>query len=244
MNDPVHLDPARFFEFIDTPDLSVVFVSIHPFHPANTALGRRIREAHGDGARFGAIELPELLVRQSPVLPFLQQGLAACGARPLLEVMPGYYAFCDGRMLAWDSGLPTPGDARPILRGSFLGLVAFAVTRDYGYLGKALYLATDEATAVRLAQRFHAAYAARDTTARPPRPPSSADDVSRAYQTLGVRPEASDDEINSAWRKLGLELHPDHAATDEVEFKRRTRLIAEINRARDVIRDHRSRMAS
>lgn len=243
MTDPVHLDPAGFFEFIDTPELAVVFVAIHAMHPANGALGRRLREEHGE-VRFGTVELPELLLRQSPVLPFLQQGLLSCGARSLFEVMPGYYAFCDGRMLAWDAGLPGRTDVRPILRGSFLGLVAWAVTRDRGFLGRALHLATDEATAIRLARRFHEAFAARDTASPPPRSPSSADEVSRAYQTLGVRPDATDDEINSAWRKLGLELHPDHAATDEVEFQRRTRLIAEINRARDVIRDHRSRMAS
>jgi DnaJ domain len=245
MDDPVQVDPAHFFEFIGTPGISVVFVSLHPMHPFNRALHRRFHEQYGDAVPFATIKLVELIITSSPVMPFLQQGLLSCGVVPVLDVMPGYYLFHGGRMLAWDSGLPTAADVQPILRGSLLGAVAFAFTRDLALLRKALRIASDEATAHRLSHRFHSAFEGRDHDApnRPPRPPSR-DDVEQAYRTLGVTPAATDREVTTAWRKLGLQFHPDRAATDAAEFERRSRLSAEINRARDIIRNHRAKMAS
>jgi DnaJ-domain-containing protein 1 len=244
MDDPVHLEPDQFFEFIGVPGLSVVFVSLHPMHPFNNALVRRFRERYGDAVPFGTIGLMQLIARESPVLAFLRQSLVVCGVAPWLEVMPGYYVFHGGRALAWDSGLPTAADVQPILRGSLLGAFAFAFTRDPTILRKALKIAADEATAHRLTGRFHAAYEQRDDDRpRPPPRRPSGDDLRQAYRTLGVEPNASDAEIAAAWRKLGLQYHPDRAADDPLEFERRSRLSAEINRARDIIRSHRAKKA-
>ncbi|HEX8110135.1 MAG TPA: J domain-containing protein, partial [Kofleriaceae bacterium] len=78
----------------------------------------------------------------------------------------------------------------------------------------------------------------------PPDPPrTTTDELLRAYQTLGVSPTATDEEVQQAWRRLRVELHPDAAAGDPVEFERRSRLSAELNRARDIIFAHRRRTA-
>jgi curved DNA-binding protein CbpA len=55
-----------------------------------------------------------------------------------------------------------------------------------------------------------------------------------------VLPTATDREIHEAWRKRRKQNHPDHAAQDPAEFARRSRFSAEINRARDIIENHRS----
>ena len=83
----------------------------------------------------------------------------------------------------------------------------------------------------------HSRRARRQTTAPPPgdAPPPPFDDLRWAYQTLGVPSTASDREIHLAWRQKRIENHPDHAGADRAEFDRRSRISAEINRARDII---------
>jgi curved DNA-binding protein CbpA len=77
---------------------------------------------------------------------------------------------------------------------------------------------------------------ARAASAPPP-----IDEVRWAYDLLAVAPSASDREVHQAWRRRRIEMHPDAVAGDPAEFDRRSRISADINRARDIIVDHRSR---
>ena len=278
MSGPVEIRAAQFFDFIAAPEFALVFVSLHPVHPPNRALGRRLGELQGDGVSFGAVSMIDLVTTASPALPFLRQGLSSCGVSRARDVLPGYYLFRRGRMLAWDSGLPSRIDAMPIARGSLLGMIAFAYCRDMAFLGKAppenngtfqatreaifcgskrysvvhnsraapksLRIAVDEAVAARLTahfRRFVEDDGARASQTEAPsvgRTQSPDDDLQRAYRTLGVSPGATDEEVEAAWRTLRIEFHPDRAAADPVEFKRRSRQAAQINWARDTILAH------
>jgi hypothetical protein len=242
MGDPIELDAASFFDFISTPGPVVLYLSFHPALPFNRALPRRVRE-EGSDVPFGTVKLLDLVTSASPALPFLQRGLSSCGVQAPFDVLPGYYLFHDGHMLAWDLGLPIGDDVHAIARGSVLGIVAFMFTQDVAILGKTLRMATDEATAARLTSRFRDVFDDRGAAASPPRPTRD-DDLARAYRTLGVPPTAADQEVEAAWRKLRVKFHPDRAAADPGEFQRRSRLAAELNWARDVIRQLRSRRAS
>jgi len=192
MSEPVEISAAQFFDFIAAPQLAVVFVSVHSAHPVNRVLGQRLGEAQGNDVPYGAIGLLDLIVTASPALAFLRRGLASCGVSMPIDVLPGYYLFHRGRMLAWDAGLPSRNDAGPIARGSLLGMIAFAFNRDLAFLGTALRIAIDEATAVRLTAQFRriadddSVKARRSPRARPD------DDLARAYRTLGVAPTATD----------------------------------------------------
>jgi hypothetical protein len=239
--EPIAIEVADFFDFIGGPHPSVVFLAVHAMHPFNRALLRRF--TGGDEAvPFGSIAIADLLVAENPVIPFLHQGLTQCGVLSPLAVLPGYYLFCDGRMLAWDSGLPIAADTPTILRGSLLGAVAFVFTRDFGLIGKAVRFAADEASAERLAQRFRAACDGR-TSPRPETPPP-ADEVAWAAATLGVPRTATEREINEAWRRLARECHPDRGGDDPVEAARRGRRLGDLHRAREILRAHRMRWAS
>jgi len=244
MSGPVEIRAAQFFDFIAAPEFALVFVSLHPVHPPNRALGRRLGELQGDGVSFGAVSMIDLVTTASPALPFLRQGLSSCGVSRARDVLPGYYLFRRGRMLAWDSGLPSRIDAMPIARGSLLGMIAFAYCRDMAFLGKSLRIAVDEAVAARLTahfRRFVEDDGARASQTEAPsvgRTQSPDDDLQRAYRTLGVSPGATDEEVEAAWRTLRIEFHPDRAAADPVEFKRRSRQAAQINWARDTILAH------
>ena len=240
MAEPVEVRASELIEFIHTPGPVVVFVSVHPEHPFNAALPRRMREATPRDVTFGTTGLLDLVVSGSPALSVLKQGLFACAVSTRLEALPGYYLFRDGRMMAWDSGLPTGADLTMIARGALPGLVVFAITKDLGILATAVRLASDEATAIRLTDRFQQAFESPHQGARPPPRRASEQDLARAYAVLGVTPNATDAEVDRAWRARRVAWHPDRAVGDAVEFARRNRLAVEINRARDLIREHRA----
>jgi DnaJ-domain-containing protein 1 len=116
------------------------------------------------------------------------------------------------------------------------------VTRNAAFVRQALRVAAEQAAAERTAGRFRHAAASEGPRRQDPGAAAepAQDDVYRAYQTLGVQPTATDREVYQAWRKRRVENHPDHAAQDPAEFARRSRISAEINRARDVIEAHRA----
>ncbi len=57
------------------------------------------------------------------------------------------------------------------------------------------------------------------------------------YRVLDVDSDASDETIKRRWRELAREHHPDNAAHDLADAKRRTSRMARINAAYDLLRD-------
>jgi hypothetical protein len=237
---PVH--PAHLFEFIRDSELAVLFVSAHPLHRLNRPLVRQLASEHKDIA-VGVMKLTALLRAGPSVLRFLHQGLRNCDAPAAFGVLPGYYLFHSGTMLAWDAGLPGFADVTALARSALLGAVWSGVSNDAMFIRQALLLAADQSAADRIAVLFRQAIA--DAAARAQRqaarntdvPP--ADELYWAYQVLGVLPTATDREVHDAWRRRRAENHPDHAGNDPVEFERRSRLSRDINLARDIIVKHR-----
>lgn len=241
MREAVAVDGARVLEFVGSADVAVLLVSVHRLHAFSHALG--VEMARTGDVALGTVDLRDVLLRGGPALPLLYDGLYRCGAPHAFGVLPGYCLFRAGRMRAWDAGLPALDDASDIARGALLGAVWWGLTRDVAFVRRAAQAAAEQAAARRVAARFQSAAAAPEPEEEAPREPSAppADEVARAYQVLGVDPSVSDREVHEAWRRRQKENHPDHAAQDPVEFERRTRLSAEINRARDVILEHRGR---
>src|SRR5262245_53983897 len=101
--EPIPVDAARFFDFVADPALAVLFVSVHPAHRFNRALSQRLAAEHPVAVTFGSIGFAELLVGGGAALPFLQQGLEACGGPSSFGVLPGYWLVRSGEVLAWDS---------------------------------------------------------------------------------------------------------------------------------------------
>jgi len=242
MSEPVPVDAARLVEFLDRPGLAVLLVSVHPRHTFSQGLSQRLSAEHEDIA-LGAVSLVDLMTAGGPAVPFLHNGFRACGASAV-GVLPGYCLFRQAEMLAWDSGLPTVDEVEVIGRSALVGLVFSAITNNIAFVVQALQLACDQAAAQRVARVFREAATARhsrrSTTQSGPTP---ADGVRWAYDVLGVQPTATDREVHQAWRRRRIEMHPDQAAGDVVEFQRRSRISVDINRARDIIVSHRSRCA-
>jgi len=241
MSEPTPIAGVHLFEFVRSSERVVVLVSVHRWQRFSRALGEELRQEHPDIA-LGTVDLTDLLTAGGPALRFLHQGLYECGAPSALGVLPGYCLFVRGRMLAWDAGLPAFADVAAIARSALLGALWAGVTRDVTFVGQALHLAADQASGERVAARFRRVSAEEPTSrgAREPQPPPPREDLYWAYQVLGVGPSATDREVQDAWRRRQKESHPDHAAQDPAEFERRSRLSAEINRARDIITEHRA----
>jgi hypothetical protein len=239
---PKPVQPARLFEFIRESKLAVLFVSAHPLHRLNRQLVRQLASAHEDLA-VGVTKLTAVLRAGPPVLRFLHQGLRNCKAPAAFGVLPGYYLFHSGTMLAWEAGLPAFADVAALARGALLGALWSGVNNDPTFIRQALLLAADQSAADRVAVVFRQAiaeagaragrHAARSREAPPE------DELYWAYHVLGVLPTATDREVHEAWRRRRTENHPDHASSDPVEFERRTRVSRDINLARDIIVKHR-----
>jgi hypothetical protein len=242
MSDPTPVDPAGFFDFLEGPGLAVVFLSAHPLHQFNRALGRHLREEHA-GIALGTVDLRDLFLSGSPAVRFLHERLRGWGGPGAFGVLPGYWLFRGTDLLAWQAGLPAFEDIQAIARSALLGAVWSGLTRNLAFVGQAVQLAAEELAAQRVASAFR--YAATAPPGRPAggRPPAE-EDLAWACQVLGVSPGATEREIHEAWRRRRTEAHPDHAAQDPAEFDRRSRLSAEINRARDVLTATRARRPS
>jgi hypothetical protein len=241
VTEPISVAAADLFEFIRGSRLAVLLVSLHSSHTFNSALAKQLVEDH-DTIALGTIDLGSLLTSGGPALRYLHQGLRRCRAPSLFGVLPGYYLFRSGALVAWDAGLPTVADATAIARSALLGAVWSGVSRDVSFVQQALRLAADHAAGQRVAAAFRyvieSPAADRQTSSGPDAAP--ADDVYWAYQTLGVLPTATDREIHEAWRRKRRDDHPDHAVGDAAEFERRSRASRDINRARDIIAQYRS----
>jgi hypothetical protein len=239
MSEPVTVDAARFFEFIDRPGLAVLLISVHPRHTFSEALARQLLAEHGEIA-LGTTSLVDLVSTGGPAVAYLHDGFRGCGASTV-GVLPGYCLFRQAEMLAWDSGLPTIADTDIFARSALIGLVFSGITNKISFVLDALRLAFDQAGAHRVAGVFREATTRRSyqrTTAQSSPPP--ADQTRWAYTVLGVQPTATDREVHQAWRRRRVEVHPDGAAGDPVEFERRSRISVDINRARDIIVAHRA----
>ena len=240
MAEPTPIDAAHVFDFIRDAEIAVIFVSVHRLHTFNAALGRQLAAEHKTIA-IGTIDLGLLLISGPSVLRFLHQGLRHCDAPSAFGVLPGYYLFRSGQMLAWDAGLPAFGDAAALGRSALLGAVWWGISDDVSFIQQALRIAADQVAAERIAWAFREAMAgaraqrtaSRDSSAPP------VDELFWAYQILGVLPTATDREVHDAWRRRRAETHPDHAGGDPLEFERRSRLSRDINRARDIIVNNR-----
>ena len=241
MTEPVAVGVERFFEFIERPGLSVLLVSVHPRHTFSAALSQQLdRDDHGhraghDQPRRAAV------TGGGPALPFLHQRFRACDASQF-GVLPGYCLFREAEMLAWDAGLPALADVSAIAQSALLGVVFSSLMSDLLFVVSALRLAADQVAAPRVALKFKQVAAGRTRRqAGAASAPPPIDEVRWAYETLAVAPSATDREVHQAWRRRRVEMHPDVAAGDPAEFERRSRISADINRARDIIVSHRAR---
>jgi hypothetical protein len=246
--DVVAVHASRFFEFIAGPGLQVLLVSVHPLHTFNAALARQLQIDH-EGIALGIVKLHDLVLSGGPAVPFLHEGLRACGAQSSFGILPGYYLFRRSQMLDWSAGLPSTADVEGIARGALLGVLWSGLTRDLAFVTQALRGAAEEVAAQRVAARFR--YAAshqqsyeqawrRTEDQQSNRTPPRDHNLYWAYQMLGVLPTASDREVHEAWRRKRRENHPDHAGLDSADFELRTRISADVNRARDIILEHRA----
>jgi hypothetical protein len=241
VTEPIPLAASDLFEFVRRSRLAVVLVSLHPLHAFNRSLAKELLADH-DSIALGTIDIASLLTSGGPTLRFLHQGLRRCGAPAMFGVLPGYYLFRSGALVAWDAGLPTFSDASAIARSALLGAVWSGVSRDVAFVSHALRFAADHAAGQRVAAAFRYVIdnpAAENQAASEPAAPPI-DDVFWAYSMLGVLPTATDREIHEAWRRKRREAHPDHAGDDAAEFERRSRISRDINRARDIIVAYRS----
>jgi hypothetical protein len=243
--DPVPVAAADLPVFLSGAPLAVLLVSVHPAHTFSPALARQLAADLPDAA-LGTADVRDVLTTGGRGLRLLREGFGRCGIPTLLGLLPGYCLFRGRTMLAWDAGLPAPSDLAGIAQGTVLGAIWAGVTRETSWLREAIQLAADQATADRIATRFRLAASASSSSFRPDADPArepsgTADAVAWAYRTLSVAPEASDAQVQDAWKRLRIAHHPDRVAGDAAEFGRRNRASADINRARDIIMEHRAR---
>lgn len=240
------LDEHSFYEFVAQPGPGVLFAFVHPLQPLNAALPQHLPEAF-DGLEvpMASLSLTELVIARSPVLALLQQATQDSPVARRFGVLPGYYLTCEGRVVAWQSGLPAGPERSLLLGGAIFGAVWHVKTGQGALVARLLQSVFDEASAKRIAGSFARAFAHRGERESGTRsaPRATPDDLRWAYRLLGLTPSASERDVERAWRKKRAESHPDLAYGDPSELERRTRLSLELDRARELIRAHHAERA-
>jgi hypothetical protein len=241
MTTPIHIEPANTLEFVRQPGLSVMFMSAHQLHVFNEALPPCLTACADEVAVYGEVAWLDLVRCASPVFSYLQRGLVELGGPNVFGALPGYWLFRNGEVLAWDAGLPNLPELKSTAPSALLAFLWTLATRDPRLLARTLQLAGRAPVAQRIANHFQTALRQphRERT-ETNQTESDAQDLSWAYRTLEVSPTASMQDVQRAWRRKRAQYHPDRAANDPAEFARLNHLAQQINRARDVILQHRA----
>ena len=239
----VPIASGRLLDFLRSTELAVVFMSLHPVHAFNECLCEHFATDEAHPVTFGVVNLRELVATPNAPLPFLHQSLRACGVPSAFGVLPGYWLFSKGALLAWNAGVPRPVDGGFIARSALLGAIWSGFTGRASFVVDALHVGAQQASARRMAVCFREALQAghhdQPRAGAWQHASSPQDELAKAYETLGVSPQASDQEVKQAWRQRRREVHPDYSARDPAEFERLSQRSAQINQARDVIFAHR-----
>ena len=235
MSNVQDIEAAKLLEFVGGPGIAVVLVSVHPRHTFNAALARRLAAAQAD-VRLATVSVIDLFVTGGTPVIFLIASLNMRGVKASLGVLPGYYLFANGQLLAWDAGLPGRESGETIAGSLLLGTLWSGVTRDLSFIAQALRQAATESGAARVARRFEEVLAQHQGQRAGAHRDASraAEDLKWACRVLGVAENASDREIHHAWKRRRVEYHPDRAR-DHADFERRSRISTDINRARDIL---------
>ncbi len=239
------LTGRSFIDFIHSAGLAVVHLSVWSEHRFNRYFLHGFHELHPGEVRFGWMEWYLAVLSRRTLGPFLHGASVEFEMRSGLGLFPpGYYLFRRGELLAWHPGIPETGDRSRLAIGGILGFAVASLRGDSGLLLRTLGQCAQIGPARRMIDFFgdalkHAG-SRRARRARSWPGQRTRSELSRAYSRLGVPPTASDREVKDAWLRARKLHHPDLAADDPAEFARRNRISVELNRAYEVIREHRA----
>jgi hypothetical protein len=209
----------------------------------NQFLLQQLESDYPNQINVGWVDLKKLSYRSKIIQEFAKVWLPNIGLSNNDTILPGYYLFKKGKLIAFHPGTLDLQNIDPamakftLVSGSIAGLIVGLVERD-GVKGLKTFLdILDMPTAFKVLDFFKQSLGSQNSTySQYQQRVVYEDELTKAYKLLDVSPGATDDEVKKAYRKAILKYHPDKDHNDK---EGRTKMTAEINNAYDLIKKER-----
>lgn len=192
----------------------------------------------------GVLPLEGIDYTNSTVQNLVGPGMTNLGLSATEALLPGYYLFKTGFLVAYHPGTFDVSKLDPQLQGmmlKFLGLTALTMwIATKSFANGLLFLAkgAEMSTGVNIFQFFKEVLSAKSNIdIRKEQTRIFETDLGKAYRLLGISALATNDEVKKARNEKLKEYHPDKSASDK---EMRTKMTAQINLAYELIMSSRS----
>ncbi|MFC0876974.1 J domain-containing protein [Saccharicrinis sp. FJH2] len=235
---------SNFLDSITSVDLFVLRAKTGNELDFNKILQLQFEQHYSDRISLGWINISEINYNEKIITEFVKSWIPDIGLQKTESVMPGYYLFKNGKLIAYHPGTIDLSKINQQVHGLsaifsvIAGLVVGLVEKDF-LKGVEAFLNTLEAPqAFKVFEFFKEALGDAQSSSKQRQQSVFNEELDRAYKILGVSPDNTDEEIKKAWKKLQLKYHPDKSIENKDE---RTKIIAEINNAYDLVKKSRIR---
>lgn len=234
-------------QFISSRQICVLSAQTNFELGFNYILKTQLQHRFQDRINLGLMDLSKVDHNNRTINEFVKTWMPKIGLPPSNSIFPGYYLFKNGKLIAHHAGTIDRSEVDANLQGmaaiigAITGLIVGIAEKDT-WKGLEAFLKTMEAPqAFKVLTFFTQVLGEKNSSeSRQRQEEVFSDELENAYKLLGVTPSATDEEIKKAWKSLQLKFHPD-MTQDSNEKERRTKLIAEINNARDLIKKTRAK---
>ena len=225
--------------FIRSQEICVLRANLSSILGFNIVLQLHLKQEFQGKINIGWIDLTKVNHKEAIIKEFLKEWMPKIGLPSTHSILPGYYLFKNGKLVAYHPGTIEQTKANLQEQGiatiisAFAGIIVGLVAKDASKGMEAFIHGMEAPPSLKVFEFFKKILGATNSSYSQQKQKIVYDDeLLNAYRILGVSPDVSDKDLKKAWIKLIVKFHPDKSQTD---IEERTRISAEINNAYDLI---------
>lgn len=244
--EPIEITSSTLLKFISLKQLCVLRAKTNQELGFNKILKLQLQQSFQDEINFGLIDISKVDYNDKIIEEFVKLWMPNIGLKLSNNIFPGYYLFNNGTLVAYHPGTIDPSKVDPKIQGmtaifsAITGLIVGIIEKDTWKGLEAFVNIMEAPQAFKVFEFFNEVLGEKKSSHSQERQRTVYEgELEKAYKILGVSPDVSDFELSKAWKALQLKWHPDKSQDNKEE---RTKIIAEINNAYDIIKKSRTKM--